>query len=110
MITLFFKLIIGHFIADYPLQGDFLAKAKNHLAPIPLVPFYQALIAHAAIHAGVVWYITGSGLLAMCEFLLHSLIDYLKCDGKLTFNEDQLAHVICKALYVIIPAILGVPQ
>lgn len=101
MIALFFKLIIGHFLADYPLQADFLAKAKNHKLPIPGVPFYQAIIAHAAIHAGTVWVITGSGYLGICEFFLHSTIDYLKCDGKLTFNQDQIAHAICKLGYVI---------
>ena len=104
MIALFCKLIIGHFLADYPLQGDYLAKAKNHRSPVPGVPFYQALLAHAAIHAGAVWYITGSGHLAIGEFFLHTVIDYLKCDGKLSFNQDQIAHAICKLGYVVVVA------
>ena len=102
---LFFKLLIGHFIADYPLQGEFLAKAKNHKLPLPGVPFYQALLAHASIHAGMVWAITGSGLLAVGELLLHSLIDYLKCAGRASFNQDQVAHAICKLVYAIIVVI-----
>ena len=100
MIALFCKLLIGHFIADFPLQGDFLAKAKNHKLPIPGVPFYQALLAHSAINAGAVWVITGNGYLATCELVLHATIDYLKCDGKLSFNQDQIAHAICKIGYV----------
>ena len=28
-------LIAGHCLADYPLQGDFLSKAKNRTAPFP---------------------------------------------------------------------------
>ena len=94
------QLIIGHFLADYPLQGEFLAKAKNHRAPVAGVPFYHALIAHAAMHAGVVWYMTGNGALAIAEFCLHALIDYAKCDGRISFNTDQALHVICKAVYV----------
>lgn len=34
MMELLFILIAGHALADYPLQGDFLAKGKNHKAPI----------------------------------------------------------------------------
>lgn len=53
-------MLVGHAIADYPLQGDFLAKAKNRRAPMPGVPWYQALGAHAIIHGGFVGIITGS--------------------------------------------------
>lgn len=102
MITLFFKLLIGHFVADYPLQGDFLSKAKNHRQPIPGVPWRQALVAHAAMHGGMVWYLTGSPLLGATEFVCHALIDYLKCDGRLTFNADQYLHFICKAVWVLV--------
>ena len=52
--VLFLKLLAVHYIADFPLQGDFLANAKNHRKPIPGVPWYQALFAHAVIQgAGV---------------------------------------------------------
>lgn len=41
-------LMIGlHMLADYPLQGDFLAKAKNRRVPVPGVPWWQALGAHS---------------------------------------------------------------
>lgn len=33
-------LLAGHALCDYPLQGDFLAKAKNRAAPLPGVPWY----------------------------------------------------------------------
>ena len=46
MFELAFKLIgiliLCHFIFDYPLQGDFLAKAKNETAPIPAVADHRA--------------------------------------------------------------------
>jgi hypothetical protein len=36
-------LLVDHALADYPLQGDFLARAKNHTAPIPGISWYQSL-------------------------------------------------------------------
>ena len=96
----FFALLglmtFGHALADYPLQGDFLSRAKNRLAPIPGVPWYQALAAHAAIHAGFVGLITGSWALAFAEFIAHALIDDAKCAGRLSYNKDQALHLVCK--------------
>ena len=98
---LFLKLAIAHFFFDYPGQGDFLAKAKNHTAPIPGVPWYQALIAHSAIQAGAVWYLTGDPLFGCVEFCIHAITDYYKCDGRISYNVDQLIHLTCKALYAL---------
>lgn len=135
-LALFFALVIGHALADYPLQGDFLAKAKNHTSPIPGVPWYQALTAHALIQAGIVWVITGSSDLALLEFVCHWCIDRWKsgdplrpsfascrCDGIMqdckrcraartytperSFDIDQLLHVVCKVGWVwILVAVL----
>jgi hypothetical protein len=100
-------LIAGHAIADYPLQGDFLAKAKNRFAPIPGVPWYQALGAHAVIHGGLVLAITGSLTLGLAEIVSHFLIDDAKCAGRISYNTDQSLHIACKvawalALYAVI--------
>lgn len=97
----FLLLLAGHGVADYPLQGDFLAKGKNHKAPLPGIPWWQCLIWHAAIHGGAVGLITGSALLGVCEFAIHCLIDYGKCDGWFGFNVDQLLHVLCKAFWLV---------
>jgi hypothetical protein len=99
---LFFALMIGHAVADYPLQGDFLSKAKNHKLPIPGVPFYQALGAHALMHGGMVWVITGIWWLGALETVAHAAIDYLKCDGKIGFNADQGLHAVCKAIWAVV--------
>lgn len=104
---LFAALIISHAIADYPLQGDFLAKAKNRAAPIPGVPWQQALAAHASIHAGAVWLITGSIWLGMAELIAHAIIDDAKCRGRLSFNTDQALHIACKVLWVVIAVVLA---
>ena len=95
-------LVVGHAIADYPLQGDFLAKAKNRAMPIPGVPWYQALGAHAVMHGGMVWALTGIVWLGLAEVAAHALIDDAKCRGKLSFNMDQGLHIACKVLWALI--------
>jgi hypothetical protein len=95
-------LIVAHVVCDYPLQGDFLAKAKNRAAPLPGVPWWQALGAHAAIHGGGVWLVTGSIWLGLAETVAHAVIDDRKCSGRLTFNQDQALHVALKVLWVAI--------
>lgn len=104
MLTMFFKLVAAHALADYPLQGDFLSKAKNRAAPIPGVPWYQALGAHAIIHGGAVLTITGSPAMGLAETVLHALTDDAKCKGRLTFNQDQAIHLGCKVLWAAIAA------
>jgi len=99
-LTMLFLLLAAHALADYPLQGDFLAKAKNRAAPIPGVPFYQALGAHAVIHGGFVALITGVWWLGLAEVAAHALIDDAKCTGKIDFNTDQVLHVACKLFWV----------
>lgn len=95
-------LVAGHAIADYPLQGDFLAKAKNRVAPIPGFPWWQALGAHAAIHGGFVAIITGIWWLAIAEAAVHFVTDDAKCRGWLTLNQDQAIHIACKVVWLAI--------
>jgi hypothetical protein len=99
-LTLFSLLVVAHFVCDYPLQGDFLSKAKNHRAPFPGVPWGQALAAHAVIHGGAVGILTGHWWLGVAEVIAHAAIDYLKCDGLLSFNVDQALHIACKVVWV----------
>lgn len=102
MIELFALMVFAHALADYPLQGDFLSKAKNAVNPIPGIPWYQALGAHSAIHAGFVGLITGSIVLALLEFAIHAFTDDSKCRGHISFNTDQAIHIICKALWAVL--------
>lgn len=103
-------LIVAHSVCDYPLQGNFLAKAKNRALPIPGVPWWQALGAHAVMHGGAVWLLTGMWWLGALEALSHAVIDDAKCTGKLGsgaigFNNDQLLHVACKVAWVALWAV-----
>lgn len=100
-LDLFALMVAGHAIADYPLQGDFLAKAKNRFAPIPGVPWYQALGAHAIIHGGFVLAVTGSLTLGIAETVIHFLIDDAKCTGRISYNTDQSLHIACKMAWVL---------
>ena len=102
--TMFFWLLVGHAVCDYPLQGDFLAKGKNHTAPFPGIPFWQCLFWHAMIHGGAVAMITGNVFLGMAEVVCHVIIDYCKCDGRIGFDMDQAAHVYCKIAWGLLAA------
>jgi hypothetical protein len=93
-------LLAGHALCDYPLQGDFLARGKNHRQPLPGVPWYQCLVAHALIHGGAVALITGSVGLGIAETVAHGVIDYGKSEGGYGFNTDQCLHVLCKLAWL----------
>ncbi len=58
--------------------------------------------AHCLIHAGFVWLITGSALLGLIEFVVHFIIDVIKCENRTSFQTDQWLHLLSKAIYVIV--------
>ena len=110
-LELFFLLVMGHALADFPLQGDFLSRGKNrNLAPPKLADgnempnrlWIYLMSAHALTHAFFVWMFTGSALLALVEFIVHWIIDAMKCEGRTSFEVDQWLHIISKAAYVIV--------
>jgi hypothetical protein len=103
---LLFALIIGHALADYPLQGDFLAKAKNRLNPLPTIHWLPPLLSHAIIHGGFVWVITGNVWLGLAETICHAIIDDFKCVKKISFNIDQALHLVCKLIWILLLFIL----
>lgn len=98
---LVFLLLAAHALCDYPLQGDFLSRTKNRSNPLPGVPWYQALGAHALIHGGAVAVLTGFWWLGVAEVIAHFVIDDAKCCGRLSFNQDQLLHVACKLWWAV---------
>lgn len=95
-------LVLFHYLGDYPLQGDFLSKAKNHLNPLHGVPWTSALEAHAFIQAGLVFLLTGQLWAFFVELAAHAYIDYLKCGRKISYALDQLLHILCKCIYASI--------
>tara|TARA_R110000850_G_scaffold66894_1_gene148439 strand:- start:1168 stop:1566 length:399 start_codon:yes stop_codon:yes gene_type:complete len=110
-LILFFALAIGHSLADFPLQGDFLSRGKNrHVEPPKLADgkgspkdlWIYLMTAHCLIHAGFVWVITGCVVLALAELVIHWLIDALKCEGRTSFAVDQWLHLLTKAVFVLL--------
>ena len=99
--NLLFLMLCGHVIADYPLQGDFLARAKSRRTVI--VPgqcwWPHALTAHALIHGGFVYVITGNLALGVAETVAHWLIDFGKCENWYGIHTDQGLHIGCKVAW-----------
>lgn len=92
-----FCLVVAHAIADFPLQGDFLADAKQ--GSFYKINRHVAMFMHTAIHAGAVYFLTGWLLLAVFEWVSHWVIDELKVREKITFTQDQALHVLCKVMW-----------
>ncbi len=107
MMEMCLLMLAGHFVADYPMQGDFIARGKNRTAPIQGVPFWHPLTAHAVIHGAFVGVITGSAPLAIAETVAHWITDDAKCRGKIGYNTDQAIHIGCKAAWAILAGMIG---
>lgn len=101
-VSLFFAFLVVHVLADFPLQGDYLARQKVRRDATSRTDWLIALSAHSVIQAGGVWLLSGSLLLGMAEFVLHWLIDLAKGEGKFGIVVDQCLHLSCKLVYVLI--------
>jgi len=101
-----FLLFAGHFLADFPLQGEHIAKTKNwHYVPdyipegqTPTPIWFYSLTAHAMIHGLMVYLITGSMELTLLQVLSHWGIDFLKCENIINPHVDQVLHYLALLL------------
>lgn len=102
-------MVAAHGLCDYPLQGDWLSKAKNPtLALVPNEAIWPgALFFHAMIHAAAVKLITGSWTFAIAEFVIHAATDYAKCKGAFGYNTDQIIHVVTKVMFFAVIVFVG---
>ena len=106
--VLLFAFMIGHALADFPLQGELLAVGKEMDGRLdeltgttwPRGIWVVCLTVHAFIHGGVVWAISGSVGLGAIEFIVHWLIDLAKSARLMGFYVDQSLHILCKIAYV----------
>jgi hypothetical protein len=103
-LALFFAFAISHALADFPLQGDYLARTKQRSNAGSIPEWLISLTAHSLIHAGGVWIVSGSVVIALAEFVLHWLIDLGKGEGLYGYVTDQALHLGCKVAYVIVMA------
>lgn len=111
----FFVLLFFHALADYPLQGEFLAQGKNRHTELGKDHWYILLPMHAMIHAGFVFlatmgiaiyfglpYVLLVALIyGVFEFMSHCLIDDAKCNCVISFREDQFRHICMKFGYAL---------
>lgn len=96
--VLCFLLLCGHALGDFGLQSDWVAAHKH-----PRYPEWRwVMAAHCLIHAGIVALITGSVWLGVSELFAHWALDVAKCDGDMSFNQDQLGHVLCKVVWAVL--------
>lgn len=102
--ALFFAFVIAHALADFPLQGDYLARMKCRNQSSQPMDWIIPLTAHALVQAGGVWIVSGSPQVAAIELGLHWLIDLAKGEGKFGYASDQALHLLCKLVYTILIA------
>lgn len=99
-------VILAHYIADYPLQGDFLAQTKGK--------YFYSLLAHSIIYGlTITLCFKFIGVFAIWKtFILvlsHIIIDYKKAtamnkDKALTtyLYIDQVLHLIINFILMVI--------
>ena len=96
-------LLLGHYILDYPLQGEFLAQTKGK--------YFYSLLAHSMIYGlGMALVLNLLGVFATWKAILlvgsHIIIDYKKATAK---NKDKALTTylyIDQFLHIIINIIL----
>ena len=106
--SLFFQFLLGHAFGDYVFQRQIMATAKSRHAEIHITSskgfpgWYYWLISHALVHAAAVFILTGSLLLGIIETVLHTIIDFCKCEHWIGIHLDQTLHILCKLAYVYV--------
>lgn len=110
--SLLFWLLFFHFLCDFALQSDAMAKGKNRnrrpdpgtvppgAAYVPCWPYW--LTAHAMIHAGGTALALNSVAFGVAEGLCHWVIDFCKCENIIGVHEDQGLHILCKLVWWIL--------
>ena len=108
-LCLTFMMFCWHAVADYSLQSDFIANAKNPNTEVGKVFWTHVLTGHALVHAGGVFMITHSLTLGIAEFVLHWLTDLAKCNNRISLDTDQRIHYGSKILWAVIASIVVLP-
>jgi hypothetical protein len=105
-IIAFWYMVVGHFVADYVLQSEFIVNGKNPRSNPQRVPWYYVMASHSLLHGAFVSIVAGNIIdhrhtllpvvLGMLESILHFFIDMLKCVGCTGIHLDQGLHILCK--------------
>ena len=103
-----FVLLVAHAFADFAFQPTDMATGKNrHRRPANLPPgqkytpcWQYWLTAHALVHGGTLFLLTGSFICGVMETVAHWIIDFMKCENWTNPHTDQLLHFLCKVFYL----------
>lgn len=109
--------IVAHYLADFPLQGDFLARMKAKVGTDPMG--VHALTAHSVIQAGLAAMVTllygyDWSVAFLVVFVTHWLIDFGKSwekwpkgwgdsekPGLYGIHADQFMHLVVLAFLAV---------
>lgn len=100
-------MVIAHAISDFVLQNDAMGAGKNRnnklqeRKGLQFPPWYYWMTAHALVHGGAVYLISGNAILGLIETMLHWVIDFSKCEGWINVHQDQALHIVCKVGYCL---------
>lgn len=103
-------LIAAHFLCDFALQGDTMAREKNRLAATELqkqLPWQYWMLAHACIHGLAVGLITGRAILGVAEVGVHFSTDCFKCEKWINIHQDQAVHLLSKLVWLAFAFLLA---
>lgn len=119
IIFLFVLFFVKHFLADYPLQTEYMLRKSGHL-----YPWITPLLAHCLVHAVLTYIVltfvvalgmftiplTGLLALVLLEFIAHFFIDAWKarlCRYSMnkpafwiSLGADQMFHYLTYALII----------
>ncbi len=99
-VAVLFGLLVGHAVGDVSLQSAILSQSKRK--QFSQAHWFYFLFAHALIHGGAVYVVTGNHYLGMAETACHFVIDYFKCEDKISLAVDQALHFACKVAWALV--------
>ncbi|TCD58964.1 DUF3307 domain-containing protein [Synechococcus sp. BS56D] len=99
LLDLLILLVLAHFVCDFVLQSDRMAREKTPGLDDTL-NWRWWLGAHASTHGLAVALITGIPLLGLAEMFVHAIIDWLKVRLRFSLATDQCLHLFCKLIWV----------
>ena len=92
-LKLFYQLLVCHFIGDYVLQNDFIAKTKGEN--------WWHLIAHCFLYTVPFALLFGVDGRLILLLISHFVIDAQKARWKMiSYIADQLYHILILLIYV----------
>ena len=94
MIELIFKILFCHFLGDYVLQTDFLAKTKHENT--------WHLIAHCFLYTVPFYFVLGWSPIIVFMPIHHYLTDLMKCRKTISYPSDQISHLLFALPYYLI--------